>query len=138
MASPRPAIGTVPSSTPEPPLRVAFADIATPDWGAGVTYNFNLLSALRQLDESRRPQVTLVFWPHNRTKAHEAYQHLADAVIEVPPGRTGTWIERQVTRVARRVGIESHAMHPVEEVLRGHRIDAMFACWMELGPTFHL
>jgi len=118
----------------EAPLRLAFADIVNPGWTAGAHYYKNLFSALRQLDESRQPHTLVLVSPFQLTGGYETYRDLADEVVEMPSGPG--FVLRQVQRARRRLGIDERGGRSVERLLRGHGIDAMFACWMEFGPSF--
>jgi glycosyltransferase involved in cell wall biosynthesis len=126
----------VPNDGAEPPLRVAFADIVNPGWPAGAHYYMNLLGALRQLDENRQPYVLVVVPPHKWTGGYDTYRELADEVVKAPTGSDSGFVVRQVQRARRRLGIDTRPGRPVERLLREHRIDAMFACWREFGPSF--
>ena len=115
---------------------MAFADIANPTWTAGAIYYVNLLGALRQLDETRRPHMDIVLWPHMKAGRYDVYRELADEVLEVPPSPRAPFVTRQLRRAARRVGVNPRREPAVSQLLKAHDVDALFACWMEFGPTF--
>lgn len=119
------------------PLRLAFFDLANLGWTAGLQYYRNLFSALRRLDDDRRPHIAVVVPPSTRSGRSETYLALADEVIETPvgPGSGGGFGRRQVRRVQRRLGGGGGAWR-LERTLRARRIDAMFASVSEFGPSF--
>lgn len=127
----------MPNEETEPQLRVAFADIAHSGWTAGPIYYKNLFCAIRELDESVRPHVVVVASPGRSVDGQDTYRALANDVVEVPRAPRPGFVGRQVRRGRRRLGIEDKAAaSPVETLLEAHGVDAMFACWMEFGPSF--
>ena len=125
----------MPNGGAEAPLRLAFHDIANAGWTAGSNYYKNLFSALRQLDEDRRPHVSVLVSPSKRLGGYDVYSELADEVVEMPGSRSG-FLVQQVQRAKRVLGGAAGPGRSVERLLTNHDIDAMFACWVEYGPDF--
>lgn len=116
------------------PLRVAFADIVNPGWTAGAHYYKNLFTALRALDDGRRPRVSVVVPPSRQDAGYETYRDLADHVVEVPPApRRGV-----VRRVGRRLGVGPREARPIEDLLHEEGVDALFASLSHFGPDFRI
>jgi glycosyltransferase involved in cell wall biosynthesis len=117
----------VPSGA-EPPLRVAFYDIANPAWTAGAHYYKNLFDALRQLDDDGRPRIVVLVPPAKHTSGYHTYRDLADELVELPRASV---VDRYVRRATRRLGRSPRSSRQLDRVLMDQGIDAMFVSWAE-------
>jgi glycosyltransferase involved in cell wall biosynthesis len=116
----------------EPPLRVGFADILNPGWTAGAHYYANLFSALRRLDDNRRPRIVVLLSPTKRNGGYAAYRDLADEIVETPP--VGAVLQ-YVHRAQRLLGATTTVGNRFEKLLGEHGIDAVFVPGAEFGAT---
>lgn len=122
---------------PASPLRIAFVDIVNPGWTAGAHYYTNLFKALQHLDDKRRPYIVVVVAPHQRTAGYDTYRELADEVLELPTSRPASVARRAIRRAKRSLGVGGPRT-PIEMLLNERHVDALFACWMEFGPSFSI
>lgn len=119
---------------PRSSLRVAFADIANPNWTAAAQYYENLFSALRSLHPRHRPRVTLIEWPWSPPRSHDGQRAEVDEVLVAPKERSPTILRRAQERA--HLSRDRTTKPRLASLLRAEMFDAVFTCREEYGATF--
>ncbi|MEW5817053.1 MAG: glycosyltransferase family 1 protein [Spirochaetota bacterium] len=119
-------------TSPERVIRIAFYDLFNPNWFAGENYQKNLFVALRSLEKSEQPRITLVT-PHRRRRESSRY---ADQLLSY---RETSRLQFFFTMVQNRLMGKSQEVREsrLSRVLRDKNVDCLFLKGLP-GDNFQL
>ena len=120
------------------PLHMAFLDVTSPVWPAGIQYLNNLFAALKSLDYLWQPDITLLRSNQTDPDSYDTLGPYIDHLIDIPPDPL--WLrlwQRLSVRIPKRMRVLLAPKPPLTRCLREHQVDLVFAA-TEFGPRFPL
>ncbi|HEY9784856.1 MAG TPA: glycosyltransferase [Candidatus Obscuribacterales bacterium] len=101
---------------------IAFAHIGGADWSAGSIFYTSLFHALRSLEDSRRPKISLLVSSREDRSSYAELSRLVDAVLEYAEPQASS---SRITRILRRIA--APVSPSVDRFLKENNVDLLFA-----------
>lgn len=114
-------------------INIAFSHIPSKGWSAGEYYLKNIFIALKSLAETDRPTISLLV----QDSDYHSLQPFIDNVLVRPAFNPGSFLSRQLLRIARNLNIKIDRKNQISSFLQKSGVDVLFTIG-ELGENFSL